>query len=175
VGPEPASPPLINGTVDLANASREMKPEEIAEAKQRGIEPVEFTVATDAIAVVVNPLNPVDELTIDQVADIYTGKVDNWSEIGETTGRSSCCPGNPIRVPTCTSWKNVIRRGDPTDPSLFSPETLLMPSSEGISNEIRQNPNAIGYDGLGYVTPDQKTIAVSVGAGKPFAGPAWRA
>jgi phosphate transport system substrate-binding protein len=44
---------------------------------------------------------------------------------------------------------------------MFSPDTLLMPSSEGISNEVRQNPNAIGYDGLGYVTSDQKMLAVS--------------
>jgi phosphate transport system substrate-binding protein len=54
---------------------------------------------------------------------------------------------------------------------LFSPDTLLMPSSEGISAEVRQNPNAIGYDGLGYVTPDQKMVGVAAAAGEPFVLP----
>ena len=54
---------------------------------------------------------------------------------------------------------------------MFSPDTLLMPSSEGISTVVRQNPNAIGYDGLGYVTPDQKVLAVASEAGGPFVLP----
>ena len=65
--------------------------------------------------------------------------------------------------------EKVIRHGRKSD--LFLPETLLMPSSEGISNEVRQNPNAIGYDGLGYVTPDQKTIAIAKDAGRPHVLP----
>ena len=56
--------------------------------------------------------------------------------------------------------ENVVRQGVKSD-LMFSPDTLLMPSSEGISNEVRQNPNAIGYDGLGYVTDDQKVLAVA--------------
>ena len=55
--------------------------------------------------------------------------------------------------------------------SLFSPDTLLLPSSEGISNEVRQNPNVIGYDGLGYVTPDQKTLKIARRAGEPYVAP----
>ena len=57
--------------------------------------------------------------------------------------------------------ENVVRLGGKESELLFSPDTLLMPSSEGISAEVRQNPNAIGYDGLGYVTPDQKVLAVA--------------
>jgi phosphate transport system substrate-binding protein len=64
--------------------------------------------------------------------------------------------------------ENVIRMGDSESELLFSHDTLLMPSSEGISTEIRQNPNAIGYDGLGYVTEDQKVIAVARDAGGPY-------
>jgi phosphate transport system substrate-binding protein len=55
----------------------------------------------------------------------------------------------------------VIRLGNRESELLFTPDTLLMPSSEGISTEVRQNPNAIGYDGLGYVTADQKVVAVA--------------
>ncbi len=64
---------LINGTVDIANASRQIKQEELTEAKSNGVAPNEFVVARDAIAVIVNPENPVDELTLQQISDIYSG------------------------------------------------------------------------------------------------------
>ncbi len=73
---------IINGTADLANASREMKAEERAEAEANGIHPVEHVVAQDAIAVVVNPANPVQQLTLQQLSDIYIGKITNWREVG---------------------------------------------------------------------------------------------
>ncbi len=162
---------MINGTVDIANASRAMKPAEIERAKAKGIEPVQHVVALDAIAVVVHPSNPVDELTIDQLSDIFTGKITNWREVGGED--------RPIVILSRESnsgthvyfLEHVVRKGQKDNDALFSPDTLLMPSSEGISAEIRQNPNAIGYDGLGYVTPDQKTIAVARTAGQPYVQP----
>jgi phosphate transport system substrate-binding protein len=73
---------MINGTVDIANASRAMKQEEIDAAEDNGITPVEFTVARDAIAVVVNPGNPVDRLTLQQISAMYTSQITNWSQVG---------------------------------------------------------------------------------------------
>ena len=73
---------LINGTVDIANASRAIKPEELQQAKDKGIDPVEFIIARDAIAVIVNPQNPVNQLTLQQISDIYSGKINNWKEVG---------------------------------------------------------------------------------------------
>lgn len=73
---------LVNGTVDIANASRRIKEEEIAEAKAKGIEPVEHVIARDAIAVIVHPDNPVSELTLQQISDIYSGQVTNWKQVG---------------------------------------------------------------------------------------------
>jgi phosphate transport system substrate-binding protein len=64
--------------------------------------------------------------------------------------------------------EQVLRLGQKNSKTLFAQDTLLLPSSEGISTEIRQNPNAIGYDGLGYVTTDMKVIAVGTQAGGPF-------
>ena len=61
-----------------------------------------------------------------------------------------------------------VRLGDDDNPTLFSQNTLLLPSSEGIGAEIKQNPNAIGYDGLGYVTEEMKVLGVAVADGKPF-------
>src|SRR5512142_3425986 len=73
---------LINKTVDIANASRKIKPEEITQAKANGVDPVEHVIALDAIAVIVNPENPVSQLTLKQISDIYSGKINNWSELG---------------------------------------------------------------------------------------------
>jgi phosphate transport system substrate-binding protein len=151
-----------------------MKPEEIDAARKNGINPVQFTIARDAIAVIVNPHNPIIELTIPQLSDIFTGKITNWSELGGPTAPIVLLSRESNSGTYAYFLENVVRRGDTKDNSLFSPETLLMPSSEGISNEIRQNPNCIGYDGLGYVTPDQKTIKVAVGSGKPYVEPAIR-
>lgn len=162
---------LINGTVDIANASRQIKPDEISAAQSNGIEPVEFVVARDAIAVLVHPENPVDHLTIAQLSDIYSGKIDNWSEVGgedRPIVRLSRETNSGTHV---YFLEEVLRQGDPNDTTLFAPETLLLPSSEGISVEIRQNPNAIGYDGLGYVTPDMKVVAVGLSPDGPFVLP----
>ncbi len=158
---------LINGTVQIANASREMSPEEIAEARKNGRDPVRFTVARDAIAVVVNPGNPVPELSLQQVSDIYTGKIRSWAELGGERRPIVLLSRESNSGTYVYFLEQVVRMGRTKDPSLFSPETLLMPSSEGISVEVAQNPNAIGYDGLGYVTSGQKVLAVAREAGKP--------
>jgi len=152
---------MINGTVDLANASREMKPEELDAARQNGRAPQEFVVARDAITVVVHPSNPVNGLTRQQLADIYTGKITNWRAVGGADRPIVLLSRESNSGTYVYFLENVIRQGDAQSQLLFSPETLLMPSSEGISAEVRQNPNAIGYDGLGYVTPDQKTLGIA--------------
>jgi phosphate transport system substrate-binding protein len=162
---------LINGTVNIANASREMKPEEIAAAKANGITPVEHTVARDAIAVVVNPANPVRELTLQQISDIYTGRIRNWREVGGQDRPIVLLSRESNSGTYVYFLENVVRLGQKST-LLFSPDTLLMPSSEGISVEVRQNPNAIGYDGLGYVTPDLQVLAVARNRDSPYVLPA---
>jgi phosphate transport system substrate-binding protein len=162
---------MINGTVSIANASREMKPEEVAAAKANGISPVEFIVARDAIAVVVNPSNPVQHLTIQQISNIYTGRIKNWAEVGGENRPIVLLSRESNSGTYVYFLENVIRMENSKSKLLFSPDTLLMPSSEGISSEIRQNPNTIGYDGLGYVTGDQKVIAVSKNENGPFVIP----
>ena len=152
---------MINGTVHIANASREMKAEEKTAAQANGIDPVEFTVARDAIAVVVNPRNPVNHLTLQNISDIYTGKITNWSGVGGEDRPIVLLSRESNSGTYVYFLERVIRMNQKKSDLLFSSETLLMPSSEGISSEVRQNPNAIGYDGLGYVTEDMKTIAVA--------------
>lgn len=162
---------LLNGTVDIANASRQIKDEEVAGAQSKGIDPVEFTVARDAIAVIVNPGNSVSELTLQQISDIYSGKLNNWAEVGgqdRPIVRLSRETNSGTHV---YFLETVLRLGDGENKTLFSMDTLLLPSSEGIISEVRQNPNAIGYDGLGYVPHDVKTIAIAKEAGQPYVLP----
>lgn len=162
---------MINGTVDIANASREMKPEEIAAAEANGITPVQFVVALDAIVVVVHPSNPVNGLTLQQVSDIYTGRITNWSQVGGEDRPIVLLSRESNSGTYVYFLERVIRLGNSQSDLLFSPDTLLMPSSEGISAEVRQNPNAIGYDGLGYVTADQKVLAIARDAAGPYVLP----
>jgi phosphate transport system substrate-binding protein len=159
---------LINKTVDIANASRQIKSEELLAAKANGVDPVEIVISKDAIAIVVNPENPVDQLTIQQISDIYSGKINNWSEVGgedRPIVRLSRETNSGTHV---YFLENVLRLGEKDNKTLFSTDTLLLPSSQGITTETSQNPNAIGYDGLGYVTPDLKVVAVAVNSEGPY-------
>ncbi len=162
---------LVNGTVDIANASRQIKAEERESAEANGFTPVEHVVARDAIAVVIHPDNPVDQLSIEQISDIYSGQVTNWSQVGGEDRPIVLLSRESNSGTHVYFLEQVVRQGDKEDKTLFSPDTLLLPSSEGISAEVRQNPNAIGYDGLGYVTPDQKMVAVAQDPGGPYVLP----
>jgi phosphate transport system substrate-binding protein len=162
---------LINGTIDIANASREMSKEEIALARSQGITPMRFTVALDAIAVVVNPRNPVSDLTVNQISDLYTRRITRWTQVGGDDRPVVLLSRESNSGTYVYFLEQVVRRGKAEGTELFCPETLLMPSSEGITTEIRQNPNAIGYDGLGYVTSDMKKVGISRGDGMPFVLP----
>ena len=152
---------LINGTVDIANASRQIKLEEIQQAKENGFEPQEFIVAKDAIAVIVNLNNPIESLTLDQLSRIYKGEFTNWSQVGGENKPIVALSRESNSGTHVYFLETVIRLGNSKDQSIFAPTVLLLPSSEGIITEVKDNPNAIGYDGLGYITADVKMIPIA--------------
>jgi phosphate transport system substrate-binding protein len=162
---------LLNGTVDIANASRRMKEDEIAAARARGIEPVERVIAIDALAVIVNVANPVAELTIAQLSDIFSGRIGNWREVGGRDAPIVLVSRETNSGTHVYFLDEVVRRGEKDATDLFAPQTLLMPSSVGITSEVRRNPNAIGYDGFGYVTAEEKTLAIAARPGDPYIRP----
>lgn len=162
---------LMNGTVDIANASRAIKEEELAEATAKGIQPLEHIIARDAIAVIVNADNPVSELTLQQISDIYSGVITNWSEVGGEDRPIVKLSRETNSGTHVYFLETVLRLSDKENKTLFSTDTLLLPSSEGIILEVRQNPNAIGYDGLGYVPDDLKMIAIAKEDGAPYVLP----
>ena len=162
---------LIGGTADIAISSRTMKAKEINKAKQNGIEPFEIKSALDGLAVVAHPFNPVSELTISQLADIFTGKIKNWKEVGGNN-LPIVILSREVNSGTHVYFKeHVLRKGDEKSPEEFSPSALLMPSSQAIAEEVSQNPNAIGYYGMGYISPKQKVIAIAKDKGSAYIAP----
>lgn len=152
---------LISGTCDIAMASRNIKEKEVALARQRGVEPYEIKVALDGLAVVVNPSNPVDKLTIDQLAGIFAGRISDWKEL---SGRNEkiVILSREVNSGTHVYFKeHVLRNNDPASNEEFSPGALMLSSSQAIADEVAGNPAAIGYYGMGYISPKQKPVLVA--------------
>lgn len=162
---------LINGTIDIANASRAMKDEEIKKAQANGFTPEPFVVAKDAIGVIVNPENLVSQLTLEQVSLIYKGQITNWNQLGGEDRPIVAVSRESNSGTHVYFLETVVRLGNSKDKSIFAPTVLLLPSSEGIIAEVRDNPNAIGYDGLGYITKEVKTIAIARDGNSAYVSP----
>jgi phosphate transport system substrate-binding protein len=154
---------MINGTTDISESSRQIKKEEIEAAQKNGVDPTEFKVGLDGLAVVVNPKNPVKELTMDQLRDIFMGTTTNWKDVGGNDGKIVLLSRESNSGTHLYFKEHVLRRGNEKGPEEFATSALLMPSSQAIADEIATNVNAIGYYGLGYV----KAIAVAPMAGAP--------
>ncbi|MDD5063743.1 MAG: phosphate ABC transporter substrate-binding protein [Phycisphaerae bacterium] len=152
---------LINKTCDVATCSREMKPKEIEMAEKRSVFPKEFTVAHDGVAVIVNKDNPIDKLTIEDLHRIFTGKATNWKEFG---GKDLHIVTLSREVSSGTHMyfkEEVVRLGKKDNRDEFSPQTLLLTSSQAIVEEVAGNEAAIGYLGMGYVSDRTKALLVA--------------
>jgi len=155
---------MINGTVDIANASRKMKDKEKKMAKDRGQDPVEHIVGYDALAVFIHKDNPIKSMTIEQLADIYgrKGKVTKWSDMGVTV------PGCDDKIVVVSRQNNsgtyayfkkaVLGKGNK-----FRQGTLDMHGSKDVVDLVEKTPCAIGYSGLAYATDHLKMVCVSKG------------
>jgi phosphate transport system substrate-binding protein len=153
---------IISCTCDIAMSSRNIKGKEVALAKKKGVNPYEIKVALDGLAVVVNPKNPVSKLTVDELAGIFTGRITNWKEVGGANAKIVIL-SREVNSGTHVYFKeHVLRKNNPNSREEFSPRALLLPSSQAIADEIAQNPSAIGYYGMGYISPKQKPISVAM-------------
>jgi phosphate transport system substrate-binding protein len=147
---------LLNGTVDIANASRKIKDKERATAEKGGIKPVEHTVGFDALAVFVHRDNPKKKFTIEELAGIYGegGKTDKWSQLG-------------VQVPGCDSDEIVrVSRQNNSGTYAYFKKTVLgkereyklgsrdMHGSKDVVDLVAKTPCAIGYSGLAYATDE---------------------
>lgn len=146
---------LINGTIDFANASREIKGEEAEQAKAGGVEPKEIEVAKDGIAVLVNPANTVGELSIDQLGKIYRGEITNWKDVGGAD-KAIVLLGRDTSSGTYEFFHEAVVGKD----SEYAKSMKNLQSSQAIVDEVVGNPDAIGYVGIGYVSDKIKVVAL---------------
>jgi phosphate transport system substrate-binding protein len=152
---------LMNKGTDVANASRPMKPEEKDAAKKSGIDPKEFVVAQDALSIIVNPSNPIQELTVAQLADIYLGKVTNWKQLG---GKDQNIVANGR---DSSSGTYVFFQEHVLKKQKFATSVLNNPATTAIVENVSQDAGAIGYVGLGYVSDKVKAIPIKKDASSP--------
>jgi phosphate transport system substrate-binding protein len=162
---------LINGTCDIAQASREISEKEtsLAAGKSRTVE--EVIAAIDAVALVVHPDNPVDQLNIHQLSDIYTRKVTNWKDVGGLDQPILVLSRERNSGTHIFMLQKVVRRGKKKGPEEFAPEVLMMSSSQAIEQEVADNPAAIGYFGMGYLGPRVKALGVAPSDSDAFVKP----
>ncbi|MEA3278860.1 MAG: PstS family phosphate ABC transporter substrate-binding protein [Pseudomonadota bacterium] len=153
---------MINGTVDIANASRKMKEREIKLAEEKGQHPIEHVVGYDALAVFLNKDNPAESLSIEQLAKIYGrgGDAEKWSDLG-------------LSVPGCDSDEIVVvsrqnnsgtyayfRKAVLGKKGKFRQGTLDMHGSKDVVDLVEKTPCAIGYSGLAYATDHLKMACI---------------
>lgn len=155
---------LINGTVDIANSSRAMKPDEIEKTRQNtGKEPVEFVVGYDGLAVYVHKNNPLEAISLEQLAEIYGegGTYTKWSQLG--IQNSECSSDEIIRVSrqsnsgTYFYFREAVL-GERRDFKLGSRD---LHGSKDVVELVAHTPCAIGYSGMGYMTDNVKMLKVS--------------
>jgi phosphate transport system substrate-binding protein len=164
---------LVEGTVDIANCSRRIEPQEIEQAKKNtGKEPREFTVGYDALAVYVHQRNPLEEITLDQLGEIYGegGKITKWSQLG-------------IKMPQGADEIIRVSRQSNSGTYYYFRETILgkgrdfslgsrdMHGSKDVVELVSQTPGAIGYSGMGYATSEVRTLRIAKKAGERFFAP----
>ncbi len=146
---------LIDKTTDIANSSREIKKEEIALAETKGVKPVAHVVAFDAIIPVVNPKNKITNLSIDQLSQIYQGKITNWKEVG----------GEDLKIVvisrdsssgTFESWDHFVMKK-----AKVTPRAQMLASNGALVTAVAKNRYAIAYLGIGYVNKSVKPLQVN--------------
>ena len=156
---------LQAGTTEIAQASRKIKMGEKMELQSNGKEVVEVTFSYDALAVIVNPTNPISQLTREQLEDIFTGKITNWKEVG----------GNDSRIIVysreTSSGTYEFFREEVLQKRNFVSSALMMPATGSIIQSIGQTPSAIGYVGLAYLDSSIKALEVSYDQGETFVAP----
>lgn len=147
---------IIDGTADIAMSSRDIHPDEVSKAKLNGKTIIETTIALDAIAIIVNENNPIDNLSSRQVERIFTGRAADWSAVGGVPGEISVYTRNTSSGTYSDFKKMAMRKKD------YGERTQKLAGNEQIASEVGRNSNGIGYVGLAYVnSPGVKVISIN--------------
>ncbi len=165
---------LMNKACDIANMSRFMKDAEFKSCVDKGIRPVAHVVAFDGLAVIVNPKNPVKALSMQQISDIYTGKISNWKELGGEDAKIVIV-SRDTNSGTYETFNELVLKKAPV-----AKDAEYVGSNGQARTRVNTTKNAIAYVGLGFADDSVKTLSVngilpnakSVSSGKyPIARP----
>ncbi len=151
---------LSDKTCDIAMSSRAIKDKETEAAKTAGITPLQHVVALDAVLPIVNPKNPVDNLSVEQLRDIFAGKITNWKDVGGADGKIVVI-SRDTSSGTYETWQEFVMG---KDVKVFA-GALLQASSGAVLQTVSGNARAIGYDGIGYLNDSVKALKVNGIAG----------
>ncbi|MDV0446871.1 Protein SphX [Methanosarcinaceae archaeon Ag5] len=147
---------LIDKTNDIAMSSRKINDKEVAGANANGIEPVETVIAWDGITIIVNPGNPVNSLTLDQLQKIYTGEITNWNQVG----------GNDMKIAVIArdsaSGTQEFFKEAVIGNNSFRTDMITQSATGAVTQEVAQNANAIGFIGAAYQDSRVKTLGIDV-------------
>ena len=135
---------LINGTTDIANSSRPIKTSELDKAKAAGYYPEEIKAAMDSLAIVVNAANPIKELSVKQIMGIYTGRINNWNEVGGPN-QSILRYCRESSSGTYTFLKEQVLKNQD-----YAADCQTMPGTSAVANAVSKDPAGIGYGGAAY-------------------------
>ena len=146
---------LIDGTTQIATSSREAKDKEIAAGKEKGIVLTAHKIALDGIVPVVHPSMKINDITVEQLRDIYNGKIKSWKDLGGSN-RPISVVSRDTSSGTYEVWEEKVLKGDKV-----KPEALLVASNGQAVQTVAQNKFAIGYIGIGYIEKSVKTLKVN--------------
>ncbi len=153
---------LIDGTTDIAMSSRSLKMDERLKLQDAGKAYKEYTIAKDALSVIVNPANKVTKLTREQIEGIYTGKITNWKDVGGDDMKIVVYSRETSSGTYEFFKEHVMNRKN------YASSVLNMPATGAIIQSVSQTKGAIGYVGLAYLTKDVKDLSVSYDKGKTY-------
>lgn len=156
---------LINGVTDIAESARTLSKEENLKFKKAGKPIIETIVAYDALAIIVNPSNPVSELSVSNLEAIFTGKITNWKELGGAD-KPMVIYSRQKSSGTYDFFKEHVLSGKE-----FSSAALLMPATGAIAQSVSQDEWAIGYVGLAYLDNTVKALKISGNENNIFTAP----
>lgn len=162
---------LMNKTCDIAMSSRVIEDKEAELAASKNVYPVEYIVGLDGLAILINKNNPVQNLTLDQLRDIFMAKITNWKEVGGEDRKIVILSRESNSGTHMFFKEHVLRHGNAKGKEEFAPQALLMPSSQAIYDEVFQNPNALGYVGMGFINDSVKAVSVALNAESGYVYP----
>ena len=146
---------LNEGLCDVAMSSRDIKPSEVELGTKNGVNPVRTAIAVDALIPVVHPENPVRALTVEQLKDIYAGRITNWKDVGGND-ENIVVISRDTSSGTYETWEEIIMEKEKV-----APAALLQASNGTVVQTVSKNRRAIGYIGFGYLTDSLKKLDVN--------------